>query len=312
MIGDFHFLRPWWLLALALIALIVWRLWRQRDAASRWGSIVAPHLLSHLIIQAPREKRGRPVLALAVVWMVTVIALAGPTWRREPTPFADDTAALVIVLEVTPTMRTADVQPDRLSRSIQKIHDLLAKRPGAKAALVVYGGSVHVVSPLTGDAGIINTFADALDPKIMPMDGDASERALREAKKMLTDARLSGSVLWITDGASSDAAKALSTAAGDLSGVRVLAPLPAGAELDAIDAVAHSIGADVTTVSPDDGDVAALARDTRFASVGGDAAGQQWHESGYAMVPVVVLLSTLWFRRGVIGACAGEGGRHAR
>ena len=56
---------------------------------------------------------------------MTVVALAGPAWQREPAPFADDTAVLAIVLKVTPSMLTEDIQPTRLSRSVQKIHDLL-------------------------------------------------------------------------------------------------------------------------------------------------------------------------------------------
>ena len=56
--------------------------------------------------------------------------MAGPAWREQDSPFTEDAAALVIVLEVTPSMRTTDVQPSRLERAVQKIHDLLAARRG--------------------------------------------------------------------------------------------------------------------------------------------------------------------------------------
>src|SRR5262249_5426661 len=143
-----------------------------------------------------QDKRFTPLLLIAIGWAISVIAIAGPTWRREPAPFADDTAALAIVVKVTPSMTTEDIEPSRLARSVQKIHDLLTQRRGAKTALIAYAGSAHLVMPITSDGGIIDTFAQSLDPKIMPSDGDAAADALKLADQTLAG---SGSILWITD-----------------------------------------------------------------------------------------------------------------
>ena len=48
MITDFHFIRPWWLLALVPLALLVRILHRREDASQAWHGIVAPHLLPFL------------------------------------------------------------------------------------------------------------------------------------------------------------------------------------------------------------------------------------------------------------------------
>src|SRR5262249_62274616 len=100
-----------------------------------------------------------------------VVALAGPTWEREPAPFAEDRAVLAIVLKVTPSMQSQDVQPTRLARATEKIRDLLAQRPGAKTALFAYAGSAHRVMPLTSDSGIIEAFAAELAPGVVAGDG---------------------------------------------------------------------------------------------------------------------------------------------
>src|SRR5215475_317212 len=102
-------------------------------------------------------------------------------------PFADDVAALAIVVKVTPSMTTADVQPSRLARGVEKIEDLLKLRKGAKTSLVAYSGTAHVVMPSTTDGGIIATFAQALAPEIMPQDGDAVADAFRLADQTLSD-----------------------------------------------------------------------------------------------------------------------------
>ncbi len=53
------------------------------------------------------------------------VAMAGPSWEREPSPFADDTAGLVVLLKASTTMEATDVQPSRLERSKHKLRDLL-------------------------------------------------------------------------------------------------------------------------------------------------------------------------------------------
>ena len=86
MIGDFHFLRPWWLAAFIPAALLFWATWWRQDAAQVWQGIVAPHLLPHLFSSHSERKGYAPLHLIAVGWIVTIVAVAGPTWRQEPAP----------------------------------------------------------------------------------------------------------------------------------------------------------------------------------------------------------------------------------
>ena len=127
-------------------------------------ALIADHLLKHLLVSEREPKKVRPVYLLAVLWLTGIIALAGPTWDRESSPFIQDTAGLIIALKVTPTMLAQDIQPSRLERATQKIHDLLKLRIGAKTALIAYSGSAHLTMPLTVDPKIIDMFSQALTP----------------------------------------------------------------------------------------------------------------------------------------------------
>jgi Ca-activated chloride channel homolog len=299
MIGDFHLLRPWWLTALLPAAFLIWKIARTQDADRVWRGVVAGHLLPYLFSKRKQRRRIGPLVLLATIWMLSTIALAGPTWKREPAPFADDTAGLVIVVKVTPSMKTEDVQPDRLTRSVQKIHDLLALRGGARSALIAYAGTAHLVMPLTRDGGIINTFAAALDPKIMPSDGDAAADALSMAAEVIAKSGQSGSILWITDGVAPEEGNALAEFRKKSPvPVRILAPLMPGPERDTLEKLGSSIGANLLSITPDDADVHNLARAVKFASATLGGQGDHWQDAGYWIVPLAALLSTLWFRRG--------------
>jgi Ca-activated chloride channel family protein len=298
MIGDFHFIRPWWLLALLPLALLVWAIYRRLDPAQAWRAIIAPNLLPFLLSGTTQRKRLSPLLLIAISSTVTVIAIAGPTWRREPAPFADETAALAIVIKVSPSMKVEDVQPDRLTRAVQKIHDLLAKRRGAKTSLIAYAGTAHVVMPATTDDGIINTFAQALDPKIMPSDGDAVAEALRLADQTLAEAG-SGSILWITDNVAPEQLAALTRwRQQSRTTVRLFPPLIAGSELDGLKSSAHVVSASIVRLSADDTDVDSLARAAKFSTVATGEKGNRWEESGYWLTPLIAALMLPFFRKG--------------
>jgi Ca-activated chloride channel family protein len=199
-LSSFHFLRPGWLGLLAVAAAVIWLIARRGDSRRTLRKLIVPHLLEALLVKGGKEGRLGPVPVLACMFAIGITAMAGPAWRREPPPFTEDRAALVIVLKVTPSMLTRDLQPSRLERSVHKIRDVLARRPGARASLVAYAGSAHLVMPLTRDADILNAFAGELRPELMPRDGDDPATALALAARQLTEANQPGSILLITDG----------------------------------------------------------------------------------------------------------------
>ncbi len=306
MITDFHFLRPWWWLALLPALLLVWGIHRRSSAGFPWRGIVADHLVAYLVRGAQAKHRNGPVVVLLAGAITAVVVLAGPSWRREPSPFADDVAALAIVIKVTPSMETEDIAPSRLARSVQKVQDLLARRGGAKTALIAYSGTAHVVMPATTDAGIINSFAAALEPGIMPEDGDAAAAALKLADKTLTDAG-GGSILWITDGVSPDEVAAVSAwRSTTRTPVRLLAPVSGEQELGTLRSSAESDRADLIQLSADDSDIDQLARASRFGSVSGSGEDARWRDSGYALVPLLALLMLPFFRKGWMPSLAAR------
>lgn len=294
--SEFHFLRPWWILALLPCAGLLWRLRLMHDPQRRWKGLIDPHLLPSLLLHSHQHRNVSPRGLLAVCWAMMVLALAGPTWQREPAPFGDDTAVLVVVLKVAPSMQEEDVSPTRLARSVQKIHDLLALRPGAKTALVAYRGSAHQVLPLTTDAAIITSFAGELAPDVMPSDGDAAAAALMLAEQIVTHSGNRGWILWIADGVGPDQLDPLQKERLSVP-VTVLAMSGEGPERQSLIKAAATLNLPVVGVTPDETDVSKLAVNSRFSNASAET-GERWRDSGYWLVPVVSAVCLGWFRRG--------------
>lgn len=304
-IQAFHFIRPEWLWLFVPIAYLWWCLQRLSDEQRAWRGLIAPHLLALLWRGKSTGSRVGPMQWVLLCWSIAVIAIAGPTWKHAPSPFADDTAAMVVVIKVSPSMETEDVLPSRLGRATLKLHDLLKARGNARTALVAYAGSAHLVMPPTTDGGIINNFASALSPKIMPVEGDDPAAALKLADQTLQQAG-GGSIVWITDGVDPEQAQALGKWRSQSSTkVQVWAPLltgsgagEAGAELAALKKNTAPVNPGFVPLAADESDVSSLAAAARFAPTQAGGTDTRWAESGYWLIPLLALLMLAFFRAG--------------
>ena len=260
-LSDFHLLRPWGLL-LAVPAIALW--WRARQAADttrRWSEVIDPVVLKALTVGGGGGLRFGPHDLLLVGWVVAALAVAGPTWQREPSPFAEQSAPAMIVLKVTPSMMTPDLAPTRLDRARQKIADLLKLRDGMSVGLIAYSGSAHLVLPPTQDAGVLVDMARALSPSIMPREGDKLADAIALAAKVLRDGGQGGSILVVADTVAPGQTEALGSIANHPPVVFFAMAPPAAVEADAALAAAVSaLGAREVVTTVDNADVAAIAR----------------------------------------------------
>ena len=295
-LADLHLLRPLWLLALMPMLLLVW-LWRRRQADVAWRKIIAPHLLGHLLTEETQSgRRIPPMYLLAGFWCLATLALAGPSWQREPAPFADDSAALVIALYLGPSMLASDIQPTRLQRSVHKIRDLLALRKGARVALIAYAGSAHRVVPFTTDSDLIETFAGELAPDLMPVEGNDTKAAVLLAQEMFIRANQVGSVLLITDNLDPASLSEIESQVP----VDILAvAAPSALDRSAMTRAARVLDGELVEVSIDDSDVVQLARrlDLRPAAITTDG-DQRWRDAGYYLLLPIALIVLFWLRRG--------------
>ncbi len=205
--AEFHFLRPWWLLALLPAALLLVLLIQRKQSQGNWLEVCDPELLPFLLEDKPVAKRSYSLFAGSLACLLTIIALAGPTWQRLPTPAFRNDAALVIALDLSPSMDATDIKPSRIAKARYKIADLLKLRKDGQTALLVYGGDAFTVTPLTSDTATIASQLEALTTDIMPSPGTNTGTAIQKAVDLLQQAGVAqGHILLVTDGIDADSA----------------------------------------------------------------------------------------------------------
>ncbi len=199
MMSAFHFIRPFWLLAILPLAVLAGGLLWRTPVAQAWSQVCDPHLLPYLIETHGRVKRARPQLLLFASALFMIMSLAGPTWSRLPAPTFKKMQARVVLLDLSSDMLVRDLSPDRLTRAKFKLHDLFQRHDAGQLGLVVYTSVPFVVSPLTEDGETIDALLPSLVPDIMPVEGYALSPALKEAAKLIKQAGFqAGQLLVLT------------------------------------------------------------------------------------------------------------------
>ncbi|RBP51287.1 vWA domain-containing protein [Arenicella xantha] len=324
---DFHFIRPLWLLAVPL-AVLLFGLVQRRSQAGQWSEYLPPAMLSALQVSMSARSKVWPWLSLFAV-CVLIIASAGPTMSQQAVPTVRNAGALVIALDLSPSMLAEDLTPSRLERAKFKLIDILRAQADGQVALIAYAGDAHTVSPLTDDPQTIQALLPALHPNVMPIAGSNTEAALDLAQNLLRDAGLSqGDILLITDGVAQDAARYIANRLEVGNTVSILgvsgiepAPIPkAGGGfvqtsrgeivLTAVDAVglrklASQAGGQFARISTTDSDLARILKD-RFeqpdevVEVEGLGKWSSWDDLGHWLVLLVLPFALYSFRKGLI------------
>ena len=310
-LDQFHFLRPWWGLVLIPFLLLLVFQYRAQRPDKQWSSIIAPHILEALRLKKSRYAWFNPILLYGCIFVIFTLLVMGPTWVQQPSPFIKDEAGLVIVLDVSDSMLSNDIQPSRLARAKHKIQDLLTLREGSKAALIVYAGSAHSVLPLTSDSDILISYLDAVKPSMMPLDGKFPEKALPLIQQQLANLPIPGSIVLITDGLGSNSAKAFKGYFSEHQ--HQLLILGVGEQADSSDTSSHAYPElDIKgltrlandnrgfyiTITVDDADINKIHRRIENYFVAVDDENIPWLDFGYYLLFPGMLILLIWFRKG--------------
>jgi len=207
-LANFHFVRPFWLLAIIVLFIVLWLLKKHRFHQSPWQKFLPPHLSGVLVegatnSSAPSKQLLHQRMFLSrplFIGLLSIIALAGPAWQKLPQPVYQTERGSVLIMDMSYSMYATDIKPNRLTRARFKAIDLINKINDGDVGLIAYAGDAFVISPLTQDIKNIELLLPSLTPEIMPELGANPFAALTLAHEMLTNAgHLTGDIYWFTD-----------------------------------------------------------------------------------------------------------------
>ncbi|MES9992898.1 MAG: VWA domain-containing protein [Candidatus Thiodiazotropha sp.] len=202
----FHFARPLWLFALlGLIPVLGWLVYSVvRPSNGPIDRYADKHLLPHLtgVRELDVNERWSRFTRWGLLWVLLVLALAGPRWDFTDIEAFSPASDLVILMDISRSMNVADVPPSRLARARQEVQDLVLLNRELRIGMIAFASVPHVVSPITEDSQSILNALPAVSSELANLQGSRLLAAIDRAKQLL-GSNSSGnarSILLISDG----------------------------------------------------------------------------------------------------------------
>jgi len=205
-IAQFHFIRPWWFIALIPTLLLCYLSVVNQQRQGQWFDYLPSHLADLLVEQGAKQRSNRQAsLLLLLAWLVGIFALAGPSWQKIEQPLFKVKQAHIIVADMSLSMYATDALPNRLTRAKYKISDLLKVIREGETGLIAFAGDAFVISPMTSDVANLQNLLPALNPSIMPELGSRADLAIVQALELFEQTNYKqGQIYLFGDGIPND------------------------------------------------------------------------------------------------------------
>ncbi len=150
---------------------------RRRDLERLAHAAVAPRLIRSVSRTRQHVKSALLVAGLGLL----ALALTGPRFGVRLEMAQRRGVDVVLLLDLSRSMLTEDVRPNRLERARQAMGKLLDDLQGDRVALVVFAANAYVQCPLTLDTAALRLLLGAVDVNAIPSQGTSLARALELA-----------------------------------------------------------------------------------------------------------------------------------
>lgn len=219
-----HFDAPGWLwfggaLIALLMVLLAYAQQRYRRAVSALvgarfvDDLVAPGLFKRYTVRA--------MLNIAVI-AALIVTLASPRWGIVPRETIVRGSDVLIAIDVSRSMLTEDVPPNRLEAT-RRVVSLLADRlAGNRMGVIAFAGMAFYQCPLTADLGAVKLMLSAVDRSAVPYPGTKIGDCLNLAVDAFSRyARGTPTLILFTDGEDHDSSTASAVERARAAGVVV-------------------------------------------------------------------------------------------
>ena len=130
-----------------------------------------------------------------------ILALAQPQMGTKMEKIERKGIDVMIALDVSNSMLSQDMAPNRLEKSKLLIQTLLKKLDGDRVGLVIFAGNAYLQMPLTVDYSSLLLYLRSINPNSVPTQGTIITDALQQSEKAFkTEDKKYKAIIVITDG----------------------------------------------------------------------------------------------------------------
>lgn len=137
-----------------------------------------------LIDRKGHKKRWFSRASFLLAFAFFSLALARPQFGQRQRSMMVSESSVVFLIDISRSMLTKDIQPSRLAMVKQEIIQSLKVLAEVKIGLVIFAGSVDVLSPMTSDKEAIESYVESLNVDSVSSQGTQVYVGLEESKAL--------------------------------------------------------------------------------------------------------------------------------
>ena len=178
----FRFASPEYLYILlvipVMVGLYVFSSYIRKESLTRFGNL---ELIRQLMPGVSFRRGWIKFSIFLVAFASLVVGLARPQFGSKLTEVKRKGIEIIIALDVSNSMLSQDIQPNRLERAKQAISRLVDQLTNDRIGLIVFAGDAYVQLPITNDYTSAKMFLSSISPGIVPKQGTAIGTAINLA-----------------------------------------------------------------------------------------------------------------------------------
>lgn len=186
-----------WYFFLLIPVVIYIFLWRKPKKAIKFSSV---KLLTHFGMKRTIKHRiGKYIICLGMIFLI--IALARPQIADEDQNIKDQGIDIAVVLDISKSMDSVDLKPNRMTAAKKTIEEFIDQRPNDRISFIIFAGSAYTKIPLTLDHNIIKKSLREVSSDDVKDHGTAIGMALSVGLNRLKKSEAkTKAIILVTDG----------------------------------------------------------------------------------------------------------------
>lgn len=194
---NIYYLYAGLLVPVFILLFALTRLWRKKAIRLFGDPTVVNQLIHEVSTTKPLIKFILALIALSLI----IVGIVNPQIGSKLQEVKRKGADVMIALDVSNSMKSEDLSPNRLERAKQAISKLVDKLEGDRIGIVVFAGEAFVQLPITTDYAAAKLFLETIDTDIIPTQGTAIGTAIRTCIESFgRDVGKNKAIIVITDG----------------------------------------------------------------------------------------------------------------